>query len=74
MTILQMVLVLYISYCALRVPEKPALAAVNGPAGKGNQVDCKAEPATACTLPSPKLLATDMRSTVRKSKVTFTHD
>ena len=40
MTILQMVLVLYILYFALRVPEKPALAAVNGPAGEGNQVDC----------------------------------
>ncbi len=39
MTILQMMLVLYIFYCALRVPEKPALAAVNAPAGEGNQVD-----------------------------------
>jgi hypothetical protein len=40
MTILQIVLVLYTLYCALRVPEKPALAAVNCPAGEGNQVDC----------------------------------
>ena len=40
MTILQMVLVLCILYCALRVPEEPAYTAVNGPAGEGNQVDC----------------------------------
>ena len=40
MTILQMALVLCILYCDLHVPEKPALAAVNCPAGEGNQVDC----------------------------------